>query len=293
MGLCLPPLKRVVAASLALCGGYVDVICVVRYETFVVTMTGNLVITGQTFFEVLPPEWFGEVRGHEHLTSARAAYLVAFRCAVMMCNCLGAFAISWVHRLHPNFAPSTAAPFIAILAVLPDVAPLVGMSENDGELNHESWLSMWSVLALAVAGGATHFLCSPAFDGSRLKAVTMAATGHMHGVTKLCYRLTAGETPSPADWEKFRQSMTISVGMAIGAVIGAAAMHLNPLGKGGHDWLLVPVAVILFLALRAHDRISNAPAGSTGSASVPTMTGNMEALREPMLPSKQTPSPAP
>eukprot|EP00966_Prymnesium_polylepis_P094821 2195819-Prymnesium_polylepis.1 len=60
---------------------------------------------------------------------------------------------------------------------------------------HGSALAMCGPSALpplAFALGAVHFLCSPAAEGSRLKAVTMAATGHMHGVTKLLYRWCAG-----------------------------------------------------------------------------------------------------
>ena len=50
-----------------------DVICVVRYSTFVVTMTGNLVITGQTLFEVLHGGYDHMVRGHEHIPFDEAA----------------------------------------------------------------------------------------------------------------------------------------------------------------------------------------------------------------------------
>ena len=36
-----PPPQRWVALALSLVGGYVDVICIVRYQTFVATMTGK------------------------------------------------------------------------------------------------------------------------------------------------------------------------------------------------------------------------------------------------------------
>ena len=49
----LVPARLAVPAALSMVGGYVDVICFVRYSTFVATMTGNLVITGQTAFEVM------------------------------------------------------------------------------------------------------------------------------------------------------------------------------------------------------------------------------------------------
>ena len=45
--------RLAVPVALSMVGGYVDVICFIRYNTFVATMTGNLVITGQTFFEFM------------------------------------------------------------------------------------------------------------------------------------------------------------------------------------------------------------------------------------------------
>ena len=261
------PPQRIVAAALALTGGYVDVICFVRYSTFVVTMTGNLVITGQTLYETLHvlPKGSGAARtikGHSHIKAADAVQLVLFRMAVMLCNCLGAFTFCWLQRRYPRVAPSTAAPFIALLAVLPDLVDLVSESE-DPPVNQFSTLSTWSVCFLAFGGGATHFLCSPAAEASRLKAVTMAATGHMHGVSKLLYRISAGDALKPSDWEKARQSVTITLGMGLGAVLGAAAMHLNPIATEPNtdDGLLVPVAITLFFALRAHDAYLEPPGG--------------------------------
>jgi len=255
---------------LALAGGYVDVVCIVRYQTFVVTMTGNLVITGQTLFEVMH-HFIPNVhnpRGHAHVPGPEAAYLVAFRCAVMLANCLGAYCICWVQRCYPNLAASKAAPLLALLSLAPDLAPYVNTPSSSGDgwhvsfswpwhgvSQHDTALSMWAVVTLAFAGGATHFLCSPAFEGTRLKAVTMASTGHMHGISKLLYRLSAGETLKASDWEKMRQSANITVSMAVGAVCGAAAMHLNVLTSDSDDLLLVPVALTLLVALCLHDGI--------------------------------------
>ena len=80
----LVPARLAVPAALSMVGGYVDVICFVRYSTFVATMTGNLVITGQTAFEVmhtfmktdemrLSPEP-GDAKGLGPVVGARGSY---------------------------------------------------------------------------------------------------------------------------------------------------------------------------------------------------------------------------
>lgn len=269
----LPPTRRLVALALSLVGGYVDVVCVIRYNTFIATMTGNLVITGQTFFEVL-----GElhakrltggaqkkVRNHEHIAAEEAAYLVAFRLTVIVCNCMGAYAFCLFQRKFPVGTVRRAAPIIAVLSILPDIVAYVA-STVEGAPQHEPdahyhGLIMWSVCSLAFALGATHFLCSPAAEGGRLKAVTMAATGHMHGISKLLSRQSAGDTLKPTDWEKMKQSATITIGMALGAICGAAAVHLNPFGSDPDDGLLLPVGMTLLLALVAHDTFIEPPGG--------------------------------
>ena len=64
----MPAPKFYVAGALSLVGGYVDVICIVRYNTFIATMTGNLVITGQTFYEVIH-SLYGTCGALTHATS--------------------------------------------------------------------------------------------------------------------------------------------------------------------------------------------------------------------------------
>ena len=254
-----------VPAVLSMVGGYVDVICFIRYSTFVATMTGNLVITGQTFFEVIH-QMAGK---HEiarsspepiknHLSWELALKLVIFRSLVMAFNCFGAMAYCELQRHYPNATAKTAAPFVAILALMPDIV-FLWLEQHD----YGSVLAMLSVSCLALSLGFTHFLCSPAAEGSRLKAVTMAATGHMHGCTKMNHKLLVKgrDALKQADWDKYTVSMIITVGMAVGAILGAAALHMNPIGDDTDDWLLVPVAITLFFALRAHDAYIPPPGG--------------------------------
>ena len=91
----------------------------------------------------------------------------------------------------------------------------------------------------------------------------MAATGHMHGCTKMNHKLLVKgrDALKQADWDKYTVSMIITVGMAVGAILGAAALHMNPIGDDTDDWLLVPVAITLFFALRAHDAYIPPPGG--------------------------------
>ena len=257
--------RILVPLALSTVAGYVDVLCFIRYSTFAATMTGNLVITGQTFFEVIhsmaglhhdvmrpSPEPIAK-----HLDGSTALNIVAFRSMVMFMNCLGSFCYCAWQKRFPDATAKTAAPFIAGLSLLPDVALQVV-----GDHDHHGRIAMFAVSGLAFALGFTHFLCSPAAEGSRLRAVTMAATGHMHGMTKMNYKLATGGKLKPPDWEKYAVSMTITVGMTLGAILGAAALHLNPLGSDTDDFLLVPVALTLFFALRAHDDYIPAPPGA-------------------------------
>ena len=156
------------------------------------------------------------------------------------------------------------------------------------------------VCFLAFSLGATHYLCSPSSASGRLKAVTMAATGHMHKVTKLLYRLCAGEMLSDATRADMLKSSVIVGGMAAGALTGAAALHLNPFGEGADAWLLVPVAVAQCTALLLHDTVIEPPGGWPQPASVApapavgvadatgALPSALDALREPLNPKATT-----
>ena len=285
--------KLWISLALSMVGGYVDVICFVRYSTFVATMTGNLVVTGQTFFEVVhaPLKFGGRAMPGliaEHVAPATAFRLVVFRCSVLFFNCLGALGYCALHKRIPIGTARAAAPFLALFSLMPDAAIAFGF-------DHDSAMAMGSVSFLAFALGFTHFMCSPAAEGSRLKGVTMAATGHMHGVTKLNYKLASGEGLKQAEWDKYAISMTITVGMAFGAILGAAALHLNPLGKDTMDFTLLPVAVTLLFALYAHDACVPPPGGwPEGSvAFTDAATSNsLSMLTEPLRGSVMTTQPA-
>ena len=267
-------------------GGYVDVICFIRYSTFVATMTGNLVITGQTFFEVIHTLTVSKEHTFRpspepiktHLEWDVALTLVLFRSMVMFFNCIGSMIYCWLQRRIPVGTARAAAPWVAMGAMLPDV-----VSSRLFGHHHDAWYAQLSVATLAMSLGFVHFMCSPAAEGSRLKAVTMAATGHMHGMTKANFRLLSGESLKPAEWDKYVVSLAITLGMAFGAAFGAAALHLNPIGADTNDWLLAPVAFTLFIALRAHDEHLPAPKPAAPPVAPAESTG-LAALQQPLAP---------
>ena len=73
-----------------------------------------------------------------------------------------------------------------------------------------------------------------------------------------------------------RKSSSIVCGMAAGAVLGAAALHLNPFGAEADAWLLAPVALFQLGAL--HDSVIEPPGGWPA------------ALREPLHPGGAAPA---
>ena len=98
-----------VPLALSMVGGYVDVLCFIRYSTFAATMTGNLVITGQTFFEVIHSfAGLHEIARHSpepiarHMDGWTALWVVAFRTSVMVFNCLGTFFYCHWQKRYPD-----------------------------------------------------------------------------------------------------------------------------------------------------------------------------------------------
>ena len=117
--------------------------------------------------------------------------------------------------------------------------------------------------------GAVHFLCGPTSDGSRLKAVTFAATGHLHKMTKILWKhnhKTAWHTLKESERASVVQSTLIFFGMIFGAVLGAFTYHQTDL------WLFLPISIGLFASLVLHDRCLPPPAG-----------WGAEPLREPLM----------
>ena len=117
-------------------------------------------------------------------------------------------------------------------------------------------------------------------DKARLTATTRKEM-------RLLDKFYSGEGLKQAEWDKYAISMAITVGMAVGAVLGAAALHLNPLGAETVDFTLLPVAVTLLFALYAHDACVPPPGGwPTDGAATQVVdaaaSSNLGMLTEPL-----------
>lgn len=246
-----PTSKIVVSGVLAVLGGYTDVICVIRYTAFPATQTGNVIFVGSALHHLWFPKHplMSREKGMEEGT-------VWFRICVILVSIFGAYAFCAFQHFYPKkTTASAAAPVLALLVASADVVPwLAGVSNmgQDGPVR-------WCVMPLAFAFGATHFICSPTSENSRLKAVTFAATGHMHKLMKAMWKTTVGSPPKASDRPSIVQSFVVVMGMVSGAVLGTAAMHLCPV-KGG-EGLFVPCALALFACLFVHDAVLEPPGG--------------------------------
>ena len=110
-------------------------------------MTGNLVITGQTLYEVIDPAPFTHNKYIKHVDLRRgpAAYLVLFRTAIMVCNCFGAFSYVFFERCYPSHTAKRAAPLLGFFTLMADVFPwFVGGEHEVDQTDIHYGLAQWS-----------------------------------------------------------------------------------------------------------------------------------------------------
>jgi len=185
--------KAIVAVTLASLCGFVDVLCVARYGAFPATQTGNVIFIGEYLHQLWSPT-HALAPGEEEV----AEQAVYYRLAVILSSVLGAYAYCAFEHLKPHRTASAAGPVLALLVLSADVIPwLMGESRSSlivsgtavaarmagsgaQHINADSSgfesAGKWCVCVVAFAFGGLHFMCSPTSDGSRLKAVTFAAT---------------------------------------------------------------------------------------------------------------------
>ena len=256
----MPSAKLVISSVLGVCGGYVDVICMVRYGVFAATMTGNLVFIGHSLFSVLIICQFPDVSSS--LCVDDAALVLLYRLVVIACHLGGVFAMASLQRQYPTCTASRAAPALALLTLTADVCPSILHAIWPDRAARET-AEQWAVCLVAFSLGSTHYLGGPTSEGSRLRAPPFASTGHMHKAVKHLNRLCFDRS-SVTDAERAgaRQSLAVVLGMLGGALLGAVALCFNPLAThrdtrpvshapisrlnddGDDDaWLLVPVAI--------------------------------------------------
>ena len=252
--------RLVIAGALATVAGFVDVLCVARYGAFPATQTGNIVFIGQAMHLMYLP----------HASTEQNKIDILYRTAVLLASALGAYAFCVFENAVKRNAVSTAAPIIASLVFAADLLPWLYEDSSVRKVFSEPALDSqggypagkWCVLFVAFALGGVHYLCSPASDGSRLKAVTFAATGHVHKLTKQAYKVTHSKQLKGSDKFNAAQSFIVIGGMVVGAFIAAFCMHMN---ERGDRWLLAPVALCLWLVLWMHDMYLDPPEGRSGS----------------------------
>lgn len=185
---------------------------------------------------------------------------VLFRLAVCGFNVLGVFLLCALEqRVGAERTVSVAAPILAICTLSGDL------------LNDSTQLGRFCCLPVAASLGATHFLSGPAFKSSKLKAVTMAATTHMHKTAATTFKWIFGLEVTAEQARATLQSAVIALGILVGALVGALALHKNPFPRSARrpdgkfipagqaeqtlhtSYLFVPAALVQFAALLAHD----------------------------------------
>ena len=169
-------IRIALTTALGLIGGYVDVICFVRFGVFAATMTGNLVFIGRSllfFFVDCPKTDADSVRSLcLHSTEEEAAY----RFTVLFSHLFGVFAMVMMQRcVPPRRAVSLAAPGLALLVILADLLPAALWYSGTGSAP-TSIAKQWSICFVALGLGATHYVASPVSDESFLAAPAFAAT---------------------------------------------------------------------------------------------------------------------
>jgi uncharacterized membrane protein YoaK (UPF0700 family) len=251
-----------VAALLAVVSGYVDVLCVLRHGVFPATQTGNLIFLGCSL-------WSGN-RALAPEQEDVGWLMVVYRLLVIVASAAGALAYCAFEHHFPEASASSVTALLASLVLMADLLPWVLGVPCTPPPGHwdELGLRQWCVLFIAFALGAVNYLCSPTSSGSRLKAVTFAATGHMHELLKGCWSTSfVGQPLTESERADLATSGCAFFGLFAGAILGAVAYHSTALC----EWSFEPVALLLLLALCIHDRGLSPPGGDWTSS-----------LREPL-----------
>ena len=187
-------IKIALTTSLGLIGGYVDVICFVRFGVFAATMTGNLVFIGRSllFFFLDCPRTDPDNRRYLCVQTTKEE--VAYGFMVIFSHLLGVFTMVVLQRcVPPRRAVPLAAPALAFLVLWADLLPAALWFSGAGE-GPTAVAKQWSVCFVALALGATHYAASPVSDDSFLAAPAFAATVHMARTRETSFRRVPGAT---------------------------------------------------------------------------------------------------
>ena len=154
------------AFSFALVSGFVDVICLVRFQAFAGLQTGNMVHIGTTIatfeYDAKP---FGEL-----------FVALAFNLAVLFAHFMGVFAFCFVADKCKGGDRQWCGPIIVSAPLIGLLTALGGLLDGFAILDED--FSRWAICPVAASFGAMNFASSPntVLDGKMFTMVTLATS---------------------------------------------------------------------------------------------------------------------
>ena len=233
------------AFSFALVSGFVDVICLVRFQAFAGLQTGNMVHIGTTIatfeYDAKP---FGEL-----------FVALAFNLAVLFAHFMGVFAFCFVADKCKGGDRQWCGPIIVSAPLIGLLTALGGLLDGFAILDED--FSRWAICPVAASFGAMNFASSPntVLDGKMFTMVTLA-TGNLQKCAKMLYYYCSGHGLSEHDLQATRIASAVVIGTICGAVIGGLAWsQVLVYGPSSLSLMLVPAGAAQWLVLLAHDKL--------------------------------------
>ena len=253
------------AGSLALCSGFVDVVCLVRYGVFAALQTGNVVHIGIALGSERDPE----------LLLATLAYCFAVL-ASHFCAVVAFCAV----------AEGCSRPLLV-------AAPTLGLLTASGGAI-DGWTDggcKWAACCVAASFGAMNFSTSPntVLEG-RLFTMVSLATGNLQAMparhpphdrhhlrqpsctwtppqksAKMLYKAARGHAFSEADLLGAQVAAAVVGGTFVGAALGGAAYAARP---SDLPFMLIPAGLAQYVTLLWHDQILRPQASKVANAAL-------------------------
>lgn len=210
--------KLLTIGGLAFVGGWVDVVCIVRYNAFAAMQTGNTVMIGKSIADSNERE-------------ADAFYYAV----LVMCNMLGVVGLELI-QWALSVRSSTRNP--ATILVLPTIILLVGCDVLDATMGSNKW---HMCLPSAAFGAQNALVSSPRVLG----IPTMIMTGNIGkvgtGVVKLC-RATGSRQEALAVCQTYSANVIAVALTIVGAISAALAIRARGETTAPTTWCFAPAA---------------------------------------------------
>lgn len=209
-------------AGFGFISGYVNVICLVRYNAFGTLMTGNLLHMAKCYCE------------HGFAWSGRSGTLLPLPVFFFLTICARNLGLLAHHLVEKRRS----------IPVAPVLAPLHLGATFLAELSHylfkNPWIpERWDVWLVAFGFGVQSQVSWPA-----LGIPTMMATGHMSNLFNTAMQVALGEVPS-SELRKVEVPAAVTIAMLAGAILGASAHHRlrGRKTRRAYPFLLTPITV--------------------------------------------------